>query len=341
MSERIEYFDMLRGLAIIGVVAIHSSTTGLQFADTSVNFNFTIIWRNLLNFSVPMFVAISGYFLAKKSIRCPDDYFSFLKKSIFRVYIPLIFWSVLWLVGALLIQNKPIHQEVIKVVTFQSIAPYYYIALIIQYYLLLPILQRFANNIGLVIAIVASLLMVCIIYFFRYYIHISLPLIIYAGNFATWLMFFVLGLYFGSSLKIEVSNRLLVILTLVFYMLSCVESYVLIAIFHQAGNAVTAVKASSFMYSFTLMILLFKNQNSIKSNVLKSIGDMSFGIYLIHMFALAFMSMSLFRFFPALQEITIAYQFILIILVTVSSYLCISLVKNLCSSRFRLWIGFK
>ncbi|OQZ02042.1 MAG: hypothetical protein B6D34_11675 [Candidatus Brocadia sp. UTAMX1] len=66
VSERIEYFDVLRGLAIFGVVAIHSSNSGLQFSEESINFNFTVLWRNVLNFAVPMFLAISGFFYHRK-----------------------------------------------------------------------------------------------------------------------------------------------------------------------------------------------------------------------------------------------------------------------------------
>ena len=67
MSKRIEYFDILRGLAILGVVAIHSSNTGLQFSEESINFNFTVLWRNVLSFSVPMFLAISGFLVVVPS----------------------------------------------------------------------------------------------------------------------------------------------------------------------------------------------------------------------------------------------------------------------------------
>lgn len=148
VSERIEYFDILRALAIFGVVAIHSSSTGLQFSDNSFNFNFTVLWRNLLNFSVPMFLAISGFFLAKKKIKSSRDYFSFLKKQIPRVYIPLLIWSLVWLGLAVLIQNKSVIHEIIKLAIFQSSGPYYFIALIIQYYLLIPIIKRLASNRG-------------------------------------------------------------------------------------------------------------------------------------------------------------------------------------------------
>lgn len=145
MSNRIEYFDILRGLAILGVVAIHASGTGFQFEQDSFNFNFTVLWRNALNFSVPLFLAISGYFLARKNIQSYSEYFKFLKKQIPRVYTPLLSWSLVWLALAVFIFNKPIINEVVKLIAFQSSDIYYFIAVIIQFYLLMPILYRLAN----------------------------------------------------------------------------------------------------------------------------------------------------------------------------------------------------
>ena len=341
MSSRIEYFDTLRGLAILGVVAIHSSGTGLQFSDNSINFNFTVLWRNLLNFSVPMFLAISGYFLARKRLESSIDYFAFLKKQIPRVYIPLVFWSVFWLGLAVFIQNKSAVHELLKLATFQSAGPYYFIALIIQFYILLPVLKRLANDRGLIFSIVLSIIMTGTICYLRYYTDVSLPLIIYAGNFVTWLMFFVLGLYIGSSPKINMPNIILVTLIILFYALSCIESYILIAMFHRAGDAVTAVKASSFMYSFFLIIFLFNNRDFIKSKLLKRIGEISFGIYLIHMFALMIASRLLSHLYPSLHGITYAYQFSLISIVVLTCVLFISVFNKVFPGTQAQLIGFK
>lgn len=341
VSSRIEYFDILRGLAILGVVAIHSSETGLQFSDNSVNFNFTVLWRNLLNFSVPMFLAISGYFWARKRFGSSKDYLAFLRKQIPRVYIPLVFWSVFWLGLAVFIQNKSVMHELLKLATFQSIGPYYFIALIIQFYILLPILNRLANDRGLIFSVAISIFMTGTICCLRYYTDVSLPLIIYAGNFVTWLMFFILGLYVGSKSKINISNRILVPLIILFYALSCIESYVLIAMFHRAGDAVTAVKASSFMYSFFLIIFLFNNRDLIKSKLLKQIGEISFGIYLTHMFALMVVSRLLSHLYPSLQDITYVHQFSLIGIVVLSCFLFISVFNKVFSGKQARLIGFK
>lgn len=341
MSDRIEYFDTLKGVAILGVIAIHSSGSWLQFEHNSLNFHFNVLWRNLLNVSVPMFLAISGYFLAKKRIDNLDDYFSFLKKQIPRVYIPLVFWSVVWLSFGVLIQNKSIAHEAVKLVSFQSCGPYYFVALIIQYFILLPVFNRFKNTTGLVIAIVTSMFITGIFSYLRYYTDIRLPLIIYAGNFATWMMFFVLGLCVGSSVPIRVSNRFLIMFAATSYALSCVESYLLISLFHQNGDSVSAVRSFSFSYSFAIIVFLIKNHDLIRSKLLEKIGEKSFGMFLIHTFALMVATRLLSQLSPSLQEISPAYQFSLISIATLLCFLCISIFNKFISVRQSKFIGFK
>ncbi len=286
MSQRIKYFDVLRGLAIIGVVAIHSNGGGLSFPPDTFNFNFTLIWRQILNFSVPLFLAISGYFLVKHVGSSLKEHFSFLKKQIPRVYIPTMFWSLIMLIIAFFLFDRPLIGEIKKLVVFQSFGPYYFIALIIQYYLLLPLFKNFLNIRGVLIALFISLLSTILIFYIRYYTDISLPLIIYGGLFPTWIVFFVYGLYLGSGREIKINNKWLILGIFIFYFLSCVESYVLYSQFDQAGNAATAVKTTSFIYSLFVIAFLFKNIDFINFKIMKKLGDVSFGIYLIHMFIL-------------------------------------------------------
>ena len=189
MSNRITYFDNLRGLAIIGVIAIHASDNGLHFESNDPNYYFIVAWRQLLNFSVPLFLAISGYFMASKSVSTVPDYLNFLKIQIPKVYIPLFFWSIIWFALATLIYKMPIQAELLKLIAFQSSGPYYFIALIIQFYLLLPALQRLANHTGLCISLVISIGAALGISYIRHFTNVHLPLIVYAGNFVTWLVF--------------------------------------------------------------------------------------------------------------------------------------------------------
>ncbi len=208
MKERITYFDILRGLAIIGVVAIHSAGIGYQFQDTSIQFIGTVIWRQLINFSVPLFLAISGYFLAKKIVENKKDYFSFIRKQIPRVLIPYILWSILYL-GINMIRGAELQSILFKFFTFQSAVPFYFIILIIQYYLLLPVMKKLATSKGLIISTTISIASCLIIFYFRYYTNFDLPLFVYAGVFPTWMIFFVLGIYIklhGIALKKRILN---------------------------------------------------------------------------------------------------------------------------------------
>ena len=64
MKQHISYFDFLRGIAILMVVAIHTYIAGdFITADGTVR----IIFRQLLNCAVPIFLAISGFFLGRKT----------------------------------------------------------------------------------------------------------------------------------------------------------------------------------------------------------------------------------------------------------------------------------
>lgn len=341
MSNRIEYFDILRGLAILGVVAIHASGRGFQFEQDSFNFNFSVLWRNVLNFSVPLFFAISGYFLARKDIQSYSEYFKFLKKQLPRVYTPFFLWSLVWLALAVFIANQPIISEIIKLIAFQSSGTYYFIAVIIQFYLLMPVLYRLANYKGLILSVLISIGTTITIAYLRYYTDLSLPFMLYAGNFATWMMFFILGLHMGKLQKINLSNGILFFLVLALYAISCVESYMLIEMFGKPGDAVTAVKASSFLYSFFLIILLFNNQEWIKSKLLKKLGDMSFGIYLIHLLPMIIASKIFVLLAPSLIDFSPLYQLTLIIVVVLSCVIGIYIFNKIFTDKQSRLIGFK
>jgi surface polysaccharide O-acyltransferase-like enzyme len=340
MAKRIGYFDVLRGVAIIAVVAIHASGSGLQFPTTDYNFIFTVLWRNLMNFAVPLFLAVSGYFLSRKPMTSPYDWFSFLRKQVPRVYLPLLVWSLVWLTVSVLLYHASIYREVIKLLTFQSSVPYYFIALILQYYVLLPALQRLACPKGLVVSTAISLAVCGAIYYIRYHTDRGLPFILYAGNFATWLMFFVLGLYLGNAEKAPVSNRVLMLLLAMFYTLSCVESFALVSMYDQPGNAVTAVKASSFLYSLVLIVYLFNNQGRFNPSILRAIGEKAFGIYLIHMFALHVESRAFAHLLPRLSTVTPVYQVALVGAALLTCYVCISATNRILSTRQSRLIGF-
>lgn len=91
MNNHIGYFDFLRGVAILMVVGIH---TFPECSWDESNDYLLIILRLLLNCAVPIFLALSAFFLAKKSFHGKDDIHSFWKRQIPKVYIPCLIWSL-------------------------------------------------------------------------------------------------------------------------------------------------------------------------------------------------------------------------------------------------------
>ncbi len=342
MPGRIASLDILRGIAIIAVVAGHSSHIGVQAPDNRINLYFTMFWRQVLTVCVPLFIATSGYLSVKKTIASSDEYFSFVKRQVPRVYIPFFIWSLAWFALQVFVQGSAITHELYKLITFQSSSPYYFIALIIQYYLLLPVLKRFANIKGLILCALISIAMTWLLFYVQYYTDTQLPLIVRYGNFLTWILFFVLGLYLGSSEHlINIPNKVLGSLVVVLYLLSCAESFTLYSIFHQAEPATTMAKTSTFLYSAALIVFLFKNKDLIRSTVLKHIGKVSFGLYLIHMFALVFLHRMIIRFSPSMLDIQPLYQFVLTVTILLISYTFIVISNRLISPGKSKILGFK
>lgn len=87
---RNKYFDSLRGLAILMVVAIHVMVVNTEGFYGQI----MTLFRQVLNMAVPLFLAISGFFLARKSLNTKSEILAFWKKQIPKVYIPAIVWSL-------------------------------------------------------------------------------------------------------------------------------------------------------------------------------------------------------------------------------------------------------
>ena len=220
MKERITYFDSLRGLAIIGVVFIHS----LKFKDSSF-VDISIILRQLINVSVPLFLALSGFFLADKKISSKRDFFDFLKKQIPRVYIPYFVWSIIF-IGVYFFTSKDFNivTQIVSCLIFQTSGIFYFIALIIQYYILFPFIQKYLGKKLLLLSAMVSFICCIIIFFYQFLTHHNLPLIIYAGNALTWIMFFVLGMYLKKN-SFTVSKRFVLCIISATLLLSIGETY--------------------------------------------------------------------------------------------------------------------
>ena len=286
MSERIEYFDFLRGLAIIMVVAIH--TFGSSYTYESISL-LGISARQLIQCAVPIFCVSSAFFLGNKNFANKYEYFIFLRKQILRVYLPCLVCSLPYL----LLDFKK--AEFIKpVLKFFSCgySVYYFIALIIQFYILLPWLKKYSvfRNIPLMafISVIWSFLYA---YLIGWYMHLSLPLLLYAGPIFGSIIYFAIGLRY-SQRKSFGSVKLWIALLVVFFVLSVFESYFLMT----GSFSGSGLKPSAVLFCIAAVILLYsreiREQLSLKKWIspFAFLGRYSFGIYLTHLYFLRIFS---------------------------------------------------
>lgn len=283
-TNRLTYFDFLRGVAILMVVGIHTYT--LRPFEGGLNI-LQIGAREALNFAVPLFLAISGFFIAKKDISDNKSYVYFLKKQLPRVYIPAVLWSIPMLV-LWLYQGQDVFMSFVKVLGCMTFGPYYFIVLIIQLYLLHPIIKRMAEKPilgGGILLLVNTVFVYLLVYVFDI---MKLPATISVGPFVYWVIFYFMGVYLSDK-KREYSLLLPSILIVIGFVSQIFETKYLMLL----GNQGVGLKISSWVYSAGVILLLFSSKvertltiNNRFNKMFVKLGIISFGVYLIHVYSL-------------------------------------------------------
>jgi len=113
----------------------------------------------------------------------------------------------------------------------------------------------------------------------------SFPLIVYAGPFFLWVVFYMLGIWFSTHSR-EHSLVAALVLLVAGYLASVFESMIYLPL-HGGG---LGIKLSSFIFSAGVIMLMFssKMESLFRKNkfmrMILYLGEISFGIYLLHMY---------------------------------------------------------
>ena len=277
-NSRNYYFDGIRGLAILMVIGIHTYPN----PDSDTFWGVTeICLRQLLNCAVPIFFAISGYFLVKKDFNSFEDIKMFWKKQILKVYVPTLVWSLPYFLIEIL-KGESIFGNILFLFVC-GFGPFYFIATIIQYYVLLPIIKKiksFSNIIPFTISLISSLVAA---YYISWGGFSSLPIIFYAGPFYVWIVFFVLGTILGGAKNLIIQINYIGCFSLI--LMGLMIQFFELFIMHDNGVFSVGLKMSSVLFSISAIIVIFSKSNNLAldcNNRLVKLGSISFPIYLIH-----------------------------------------------------------
>lgn len=151
-GERFGYWDAWKGLAILAVVALHATDQSLTFRVGSLNWWFGLTVCQLLDFAVPLFLAIAGYFAGQSTTSTAAEFYG---KRIVRILPPYLFWT---LVAVLLVRRPDLQSPRAlfdDLVLGQGIGIGYFVIVLLQYVLITPLLRKLTSTRSHLLAMVA------------------------------------------------------------------------------------------------------------------------------------------------------------------------------------------
>lgn len=323
-KTRNNMIQIFRAISIIAVIMIHTTPSG----------EWQVYCRPFINFSVATFLFLSGYLTKTEQ----DSWHSFYKKRIIRVLIPYILWTVLYTLPPIL-SGSSILTIVKNLVTAQAAPTLYYIFVYIQFVLLTPLLARLAKSKyrhwGWLITPVSMVI-------FKYYgllsghtpnIYLSL---FWSDACLGWFTYYYLGLCLGNRIiKPNYSLKVLTSLYFLSMILQMMEGYGWLLL--GETNCGTQIKFSSLITSTLFLFIVYTILNNpkieIKSKILRSIGDYSFGIYLCHILLMTILSKI--PYYPNLPFPLTSF------IVLLFSWSCCYIGSQICGKNISTWIGLK
>lgn len=215
-----------------------------------------------------------------------DKIVGFWRKQIPTVYIPCLVFSLGWFVLGFL-QNGMSNWSInlIKLVIC-GFSVYYFIALIVQLYAVTPWLLRFNNWGGVIVTAIITALSILLTTYMMEIEGRSFPLILYAGPMFSWVFYFMVGIWYSAHSR-HYSLWSAILLIIVGLLGSVIEARYYLSI---NSPGIGVIKLSAFIYSTGVLMLLFSEKveklysTNKYTRVILFIGEISFGIYLLHMY---------------------------------------------------------
>lgn len=244
-----------------------------------------VICKPFINFAVATFVFLSGYLTKADN----DNWLAFYRRRITRVLVPYFIWTVIYSIQD--IQSEGLSVLVKNLLCANATTTLYYIFVYIQFVLLTPLLGKLAKSrfrhLGWIIAPLSVVLFKYIPAFGDIHLgkHVEL---LWSDACLGWFTFYYLGLILGNKLLSPKFNLInLVFLYCVSLLLQMVEGYLWFTV--DPAGCGSQLKLTSILSSSIFMLIIYSvlsSNHGTKCRLLSTIGDYSFGIYLVHMMIL-------------------------------------------------------
>jgi peptidoglycan/LPS O-acetylase OafA/YrhL len=340
MVRRLLY---LNGLAVLGVILYHASAWGFiamfwwtdRYRSVSVpNFDqlgsisyFGLrMVEQLIIFSIPSFLFVSGFFISIATGKYQETIgWNVIFARIKTLVIPFLIWSAI-ILGLKRLQgqvNSPLGM-LEMIFTGQVEPPYYYVPVLVQLYLISPLLVPLARVRWRPVLVIAALVQILAVGL-RYtpILQIYFPgreiLLLLTQNwlFPANLFFFVFGMVTGFQLpkfKRWLQRYRWVFLggLLVIFVLGVIEWEALLLGSGQSWIAPQeTIIDNLYAAMFLLTFLAFEQVRLPLADKISYLGTRSYGIYLVHSPVLEYTSRMIYHLAPIILSLPLLFQSVL------------------------------
>ncbi|WP_210364213.1 acyltransferase [Bacillus sp. REN3] len=138
----------LRAFACLAVVGVHVSATHYGMNGETWN-GFTYFINQIGRFGTPIFAVISGFLLFYQVKRRGFQLGSFIRSRFSKILLPFLIWSLAYRFLLYHYDHQELgapSTELAKILTGESFYHLYFVAIVVQFYLVFPILQKIFNT---------------------------------------------------------------------------------------------------------------------------------------------------------------------------------------------------
>ena len=294
-TERIFYFDIIRALAIILIILVHTSKWFIKYQPVgSIAWQFVVDLGLIGNVGVQLFLMISGALLLNRTYNLKDFY----KKRFLRVLIPCIFWTIILVIFRVTYLGNPLEiHSIINFVFFDSFL--WFVWVLLGLYLFLPVINSFIKEYGTKGAELFLIIwtVTLILNFLGHYPIENIELRYFSG----FLGFMVLGWYLSNK-EFKINDKIMLIIGILMFILSSMLAFYFQL--HEISfgleyklSIIIALQAIGLYLSILYFAKIGESntQSSIKrvysyikrsklNNIITSISICSYGMYLTHYF---------------------------------------------------------
>jgi len=282
--------DVLRILSILAVIGIHTTVRTLEISGYALQkIPFTLFLNQVFRFAVPLFFIISGFVL-ELSFNSNENYLTYLKKRLNRIFIPYVFWSVVYYFFVYSKNRNPNFLN--SLLRGNSSYQLYFIPALLIFYLIFPFIHKYIKIIGNFWVMIFLFLTQLVLLFYDYYIHplqLFYPLTIVLLNYFLFILGIILSRHYDLFIKFIYKWKLFLFFGSIIS--GCFVFYEGFSGYLKTHNYLTFYsqwRLSVLVYTIFIggtLYYLFE-KNILNSFIVKTISKLSLFVFFIHVIIL-------------------------------------------------------